>query len=625
MFLIHAYPLARGTPIQSLTYFSRVDYPRGSLIDVSIRRVKTPAIVSRVEPLSAARSSVRRAEHTLASIPAQEPRTIFLPAFLDAIERVAAASVGTPGAILHSMLPAPLLFDKGLTFVKTPDALDKSSPADSHFEQLLLQAHRTERKAELRTLVRERFARKQSVLIVVPNPRETTSYADILGSGLEAERAIIFHSALTTKQMREVWGYAAQVPGPILFVTTPSGLGLPRNDFGIIIVEHENAGGYVREVRPNTDVRDVAESYARTLSIPYLTSGALVRMQSLYRLKQHEAAEYRPLRTRARTNAHIQIADMRAHKATPRGEYQALSDELIELVKRVEREQSHLFILSGRRGLASSVVCGDCGTTVLCARCEAPVSLHARKGENVFLCHHCNTMGESAARCGSCSSWKLVALGSGSELTEKQLSRGTKLPIFRIDSDSAKSPKMAARIAQQAAGVPSILIGTELALPYLPDALPYSAITAIDSLLGVADFALEERLYALLLATIERTEREVVIQARNPEHRTLKAAASGDVRGFQERELAARRDFSFPPYAALVSISRFGPKAVVTKDVAKLASKLAPYKPALLPAQKGAQRGTKILIQIPREKWPDQDLLSMLRALTPQWDIQIRT
>lgn len=623
MYLIHVYPLMRGTPLQSLTYFSRTEYPRGSVISVPIRRKQTPAVVARVEPLDAARTKVRRADHAIAPIKAQEPRTLFLPAFLDAIERVALGSAGTPGAILHSMLPAPVT--ERLS-VPLPEHAQSGAV---HFEQLLLQAHRAERKSELRTLVREHFARKKSVLVIVPNPKETESYADMLGTGLEKDRAIIFHSALPPRHAREQWAYAARHPGPVLLITTPSGLGIPRNDLGIIVLEHENAEGYMREVRPHVDVHDAVEAYARALSIPNLLSGALLRMQSLYRLEQGKVAEYRPLRTRAHGSAKIKIVDTRAYKSNARGEYRALSDELVALVRRVESDTAQngvrLFILSGRRGLASSVICNDCGASVQCAHCDAPVSLHSKKGENVFLCHHCHTMGDALARCSVCQSWKLIALGGGSELIEKQLKRGTSLPVYRIDSDSAKTPKLAAMIAHKAAEAPSILIGTELALPYLPDVLPHSAVAAIDSLLGISDFSLDERLFSLLLAVRERTEGTLIIQSRNPAHQTLAYAESGDIRGFQARELKARRAFGFPPYATLISIARFGPKFIVTKDVAALAGRLAAYKPTLLPAQRGTLRGSEIILQLPKEKWPDQTLLAHLRALPPHWDIRIRT
>src|SRR5581483_11840884 len=127
MYLVHIYPLIRGTPLDVLTYFSRKDYPRGSIVDVPIRGSKVPAAVARSEPAERARAALRRAKHRTLNLPLQEPRTIFRPEFLDAVEDVALTSVGTPGAILHAMLPAPLLSGVSLPVFAATDAAD-------HFE-----------------------------------------------------------------------------------------------------------------------------------------------------------------------------------------------------------------------------------------------------------------------------------------------------------------------------------------------------------------------------------------------------------------------------------------------------------------------------------------------------------
>lgn len=630
MYLVHVYPLLRGTPLQTLTYFSKVEYPRGAIIDVPIRRAPTPAVVARAEPVAEARTAIRRASHKILNVLVQEPRFLFLPTFLDATENLARETVGSVGAILHSTLPTTLLtmevrFPYFNTELLQQGTSNVPCEVGTHFEELLLHAPRMERFTAYRTLVRERFAHKQSVLVLTPSVREAEQCAASIRRGLDAGRVHLIHGALSQKKFRTAWSATLTSDPPVVVIATISGMSVPRKDFGIIIVEREQTNYYIRETRPYVDVRMLARAYAHALAIPILYADSALSVSHIYKHEIGEATEYRPLAARTKDGLTSSIVDMRGYKQTTSGEYHALSDPLVSLIKTVEREQSRLFILSGRRGIASSLVCKDCGVSVVCPHCESTVALHIHKQTPVFLCHRCDSMGESTARCTSCSSWNLIALGAGSELIEKQVKKVTKLPIFRIDSDSTKTPKRCSEIADMFEKTPSILVGTEQALSHLPERIPHVAISAIDSLLAISDFAIEERIFSLLLSLRERAEKTLLIQTRSPEHPTLLKAKDGDIRGFQQHELAQRKRFAFPPYAMFVSISCFGAKSVVTKEVAKLSTMLAPYSPTLLPTQKGARRGSEIVLRIPREKWPDQKLLSLLRNLAPTWDVTIRT
>lgn len=618
MYLVHVYPLLRGTPLQTLTYFSKVEYPRGAIIDVPIRHTPTPAVVVRAEPVAEARTAIRRASHKILNVLVQKPRFLFLPTFLDATENLARETVGSVGAILYSTLPTTLL------------SLGMPHPSCSvlpgkHFEELLLQAPRDDRMNIYRTLVREHFAHKQSVLILAPSVREARQCAYAVSSGIENGRVHLLHGALNKKSFRASWDAICNTDKPMVIVATISGMSIPRTDLGIIIVEREQTYYYVRETRPYVDVRMLSCEYARALAIPILYADSALSVSRIYKHGIGEATEYRPLAARAKNGPMASIVDMREYKQTTRGECRALSDLLVSLVKMVEREHSRLFILSGRRGLASSLVCKDCRASIVCPHCESPVALHTHKQTLVFLCHHCGSMGESAARCTSCSSWHLIAIGAGSELIEKHVRKVSTLPILRIDSDSTKTAKRCTEVVELFEKTPSILVGTEQAVAYLPECIEHIAVSAIDSLLAIPDFSVEERIFSLLLSVRERAQKTLLIQTRNPKHPTLLKAKDGDIRGFQQHELTQRHAFEFPPYTVFVSVALFGPKSAVTKEVANLSTVLTGYNPALLPTQKGARRGSEIVLRIPREKWPDHGLLTLLRALPPQWIVTIRS
>jgi primosomal protein N' (replication factor Y) len=48
----------------------------------------------------------------------------------------------------------------------------------------------------------------------------------------------------------------------------------------------------------------------------------------------------------------------------------------------------------------------------------------------------------------------------------------------------------------------------------------------------------------------------VIVQTSNPEHYSLRCAATGDYGGFYEMELPSRKAFVFPPFAELAVLTR---------------------------------------------------------------------
>jgi primosomal protein N' (replication factor Y) len=78
-----------------------------------------------------------------------------------------------------------------------------------------------------------------------------------------------------------------------------------------------------------------------------------------------------------------------------------------------------------------------------------------------------------------------------------------------------------------------------------------------DAALNFPDFRAAERTFQLLAQVAGRAGRgerpgRVVVQTLQPEHYTLRAAATHDFATLAEHELAARRALGYPPYARLI-------------------------------------------------------------------------
>src|SRR6185503_2746949 len=117
--------------------------------------------------------------------------------------------------------------------------------------------------------------------------------------------------------------------------------------------------------------------------------------------------------------------------------------------------------------------------------------LHKEKnGKRIFICHHCGAERDTLAKCPNCNSWKLRPLGIAIDTIAGELEK--KFPgreVFELSKDTAKTPKQAREIIKKFESRPgSILLGTEMALLYLSNPIPYTAVISIDSLLSVPEF-----------------------------------------------------------------------------------------------------------------------------------------
>jgi primosomal protein N' (replication factor Y) len=84
-------------------------------------------------------------------------------------------------------------------------------------------------------------------------------------------------------------------------------------------------------------------------------------------------------------------------------------------------------------------------------------------------------------------------------------------------------------------------------------------VLSADQTLGLPDFRAAERTFQLLTQVAGRAGRgdapgAVVVQAFDPAHPLLRAAAAQDYEAFYEREIAYRRTLRYPPFTALVEI-----------------------------------------------------------------------
>jgi primosomal protein N' (replication factor Y) len=168
------------------------------------------------------------------------------------------------------------------------------------------------------------------------------------------------------------------------------------------------------------------------------------------------------------------------------------------LIIRNKEENSHLFIYTVRRGLATMTVCSDCETIVTCASCSAPVVLHASKvsGRNFFMCHVCGVRRSADEVCKNCGGWRLTPLGIGLDRVEQEIKKlYPNVDVFKIDSDITKTDRQISATLEKFRAKPgSILLGTEIASLHLHETVDHCAVVSLDSLFALPDFRIPEKI-----------------------------------------------------------------------------------------------------------------------------------
>lgn len=633
MKLVTVIPIARGIFKDTLTYWSAKEVALGALVTVNVRNRPVNALIVGLEDASTAKANIKSATFTLKKIVGVKPN-IFLPEFVRASERSARYSVSPIGSVLQTFMPKILL--------DTPIPIPalKNKPQNSggrlKIEKLAFQAENEDRLTAYKSLVREEFARKASVLICFPSIEQIRQATLSFEKGIK-EYTFVFHGGLTKNTVISEWHKALKEKHPIVILSTPSFMSIPRDDIKTIIVEGENSRGYKTIHRPEFDIRTFIEYYAEERGAKLILGDRFLRTETLCRYYEHELLEFTAVKSRLPEQTAGTIIDMKKYRSIQSGKtFSTLSHELRALVELNEREHEKMFVLVGRRGISSTTACNDCGTVVSCRNCGAPLVLHesktSAKGKNTFLCHKCGSKQsierDGEDRCEKCDSWRLTPLGIGIDRVHEDLKREfPEINIFRIDSDTVKTEKVLQKIISDFYNTRgAVLVGTEMAVPYLKNAVDSSAIVGIDSYLTIPDFRINEKIFSLVLAIRAKTKKAVILQTQEPEREFFAYALRGDLLSFYREEIVERKNFNYPPFVVLIKISWETRSDRIEKETKEIVAKLEGYNAntysSLIPGRKAGLRAN-VLLKIPHNKWVDEKVLAILKSLSPKYIVSV--
>lgn len=403
------------------------------------------------------------------------------------------------------------------------------------------------------------IAAGRSVLWLVPEAAQVSIAADMLAAAGGAPEPI--HSGLSAGERLDAHDRLLE-PGPHLVVGTRVALGALRDEVGLVVVDEEHEGAYKSDRTPRLHARDAARELARLAGAATLLLSATPAIESLARA---EIEGWRRFTLTRRTPAPlVEVIDLRQELAD--GWRGMMSRALLERLTALDwAGGSQALLIINRRGLASALLCRDCGAAQSCPSCERPLVLHS--AGSLLRCHGCGIAAEPLTRCPSCGGARIRALGGGTERLEAEVR--TALPdliVDRLDADAASAIGSGDRILDAfRSGRTQILVGTALAAKALDlPALALVGIVSADTGLLLPDERAAERAVALVVQAVGRLGRGAhegvaVIQSYRPEDPAITAAVEiargGSVDAWRAREIGLRKAAGGAPFLRTVKVS----------------------------------------------------------------------
>ncbi|HEV2029793.1 MAG TPA: primosomal protein N' [Candidatus Dormibacteraeota bacterium] len=396
------------------------------------------------------------------------------------------------------------------------------------------------------------------VLLLVPEISLTPQLVQRVRARLNAPVAIL-QSQLTELERAQQWwrvrrGEAQVVLGSRSAVFAP----IPR--LGLICLDEEGSAAYKQDRTPRYEAGWVARRLADVCGARLVAGSATPSVVTYHDASRGEMALAKMTRRVRGRDAAVELVDMRDEAAA--GNRQPLSRRLVEVVGRTLENEEQVILYLNRRGMSTFVLCKDCGKSVQCLGCSVALVQHAEI--DGLVCHYCGYSRAMPSVCDHCGSRNIRGMGMGTQRLESMVKKlWPAARVLRLDSDAARGPDSYFDIWETfSERRADILVGTQL----VTRGLDLPAVTCVgvvdaDLPLHFPDYRSAENTFSLVVQVAGRAGRDgreahVVVQTSNPDHYSLRCAATGDYEGFYAAEIPARKAFSFPPFAELAVLTR---------------------------------------------------------------------
>lgn len=651
MYIVTVIPIQKGFQKENLTYFSPTIVPLGSIVTIPIRSKTVDSIVINIEDARDMKFDLKKADFQLKKIVDVKGHSPFSNSFFVACEKMKDYTVSSTGVIIKSLLPN--VFLDNLKDLKKNKFTEEEKEGEEQVtdsenvkqEKMIFQALNPDRMSWYRTLIREAFAKKQSIFLCVPTRYDIEQFKNELTKGI-SQYVFSFHGDLGKKTLINTYNSCITETHPILIIGTGMFLSIPRKDIKTIIVEHESSDAYKQFARPYIDIRSFAEILSSIDKVKLIFGDTLLRPDTLERHEKGELGEIASPLFRLPQAERQLVVDMK-EQVDEKGAkvFSILSETTRKMISYAIDHNESVLLFTIRKGLAGVTVCHDCGHTLLCPTCSTPIVLYGAKQRSatkiantrIFMCNKCGYKESTEVRCPECTSWNLTPLGIGTDRVYEEVKKlYPTAKIIQIDKETVTTDKEARDAMVEFYKHPgSILIGTEMVFSYINTEVIHSAIISLDGLLSIPSFNITQKILHIMEKLHEITKRNLIIQTRIPENPILEHILNGNVLPLYREDLKERKQFGYPPFKRLIKITFTGTASDTEKARTFIDRYLGGYEPQIFSAFIGKVKGqyiTNTVIKIDPALWPlpigkkniiNTHLSENLHRLSPAFSINV--
>jgi primosomal protein N' len=393
-------------------------------------------------------------------------------------------------------------------------------------------------------------------LLLVPD----LSYIPALEAALEPVfpgRVGAWHARLTPKRRAEAW-HGARSGRFKVTIATRTGIFLPFKNLSLAMLDGEHEEVYRQEeAEPFYNTRDVLLRRARALGARAVLASSCPSIEAwgaaaAGALKRFDAV---PPARLAGPGPDVRVLDMSQYPGD------ILARPLADSLRRAIADGGQALVIAGRKGYASRLFCAHCGWMPRCKACGPGLTLQkTADAAPVLLCRRCGKSENKPETCPSCGGRVFRDYGAGTQKTQEALAKllpGTKIARFDGDVLRGSLKKMRGELESFSKGEADVLVGTRIALRDLgAPRLKLAAFIDADSDLSSADFRAAEKAYRAFYGAwrLLGARGDLFIQTREAGHYVFSRLTEMDYPSFADGELAARKDFFYPPFSQIVKV-----------------------------------------------------------------------
>jgi primosomal protein N' (replication factor Y) len=396
------------------------------------------------------------------------------------------------------------------------------------------------------------------VLLLVPEISLTPQLVERVRARLAVPIAIL-QSQLTELERAQQW-WRVRRGEAMVVLGSRSAVFAPIPKLGLIVLDEEGSAAYKQDRTPRYETGWVARRLAEVSGARLVAGSATPSVATYHQAATGQMALAKMGRRVRGEDAPVELVDMRDELTS--GNRQPLSRRLLQVVDQTLENEEQAILYLNRRGLSTYVMCRECGRSVQCLGCSVSLVQHAEL--DGLVCHYCGYSRPMPQTCPYCGSRHIRGLGMGTQRLESMVKKlWPRARVLRLDSDVARGPDSYFDIWETfRERRADILVGTQL----VTRGLDLPAVTCVgvvdaDLPLHFPDYRSAENTFSLVVQVAGRAGRDgrparVVVQTSNPEHYSLRCAATGDYESFYAAELPSRKAFHFPPFADLAVLTR---------------------------------------------------------------------